>query len=297
MQNTNETTPAGEGPVPGSAGADEQETAASEAAAQDSEARDADTPDATPGDADQGEAPSAPRVNAVGLIAAAGLGAQGSELSQALGSAHAVRVFRRLELAGNALEVLAPDTLIVGYAEGVTGAHRLIGVARGLRIPVVIALIDAPELTSVDRALRAGAHDVVPYPHSAADILVRRQVQLQTRATGPDPIEMAGRHVSLGPLTIDLTMRQVVDGGQPLNLTGREFELLVRLMKHQGDIVTREQLIEDIWGPGGTDAVLDATVHRLRRKLKRKVGDEELVTTVRGRGYRIKAGTFRTPTG
>lgn len=236
------------------------------------------------------------RVDGVGLIAAAGLGRRASELSESLGQRHAVRTFRRLKAAAEAIQVLEPDTVVVGYSEGVSGAHDLVVTARQHGVPVVLALIDSHDEKAVDHALLAGAHDVVPPPHSAEEILLRRRVLMRTRSPSGDAAEFVSRHVALGPLTIDLTMRQVIDGDEPLTLTGREFELLVRLMQDQGEIVPRERLIEDIWGRDkGSEAVLDATVHRLRRKLKEKVDDEELLTTVRGVGYRIRPGSFRTP--
>lgn len=236
------------------------------------------------------------RVDGVGLIAVAGVGAQAPELAAALERAHAVRVIRSLDGASEALSVLAPDTVVVGHSEGVSAAQSLIVSARRLEIPMVLALIDAPDARAVDLALYAGAHDVVSPPHTADDILVRRRVLMRTRGPADDPTDFPNRRVMLGPLTLDLTMRQVLDGGEPLTLTGREFELLIRLMQDQGKVVPRQRIIDDIWGTDkGSEAVLDATVHRLRRKLQRKVGDEKLVSTVRGVGYRVEAGTFKAP--
>lgn len=238
--------------------------------------------------------PLAPSADAVGLIAAAGLGRRGAGMSAAVGTSHAVRVFHRVDAAAEALDVLRPDTVVVGYSEGTDEASALISSARELGVPAVLALIDSSDVAHVDRALQAGAHDVVPPPHSARDILLRRRVLLRSRTPSTAPTALAERRVALGPLTVDLTTRQVLDGSSPLTLTGREFELLVRLMQARGEVVSRSELLEDIWGPDqGSEAVLDATVHRLRRKLDEKLGDRELVATVRGVGYRLETRTYR----
>lgn len=229
----------------------------------------------------------------VGVIAAAGLGRRGPGMTAAVGGAHALRVFHRVDAAERALEILQPDTVVVGYSEGTAEANSLLSSAREQGVPAVLALIDSSDTDHVDRALQAGAHDVVPPPHSARDILLRRRVLLQSRTEGTAGSRLLGRRVGLGPLVVDLTTRQVLNGAEPLTLTGREFELLVRLMHASGEVVSRAELLHDIWGPDhGSEAVLDATVHRLRRKLEEKLGDEELVATVRGVGYRIMSRPY-----
>jgi DNA-binding response OmpR family regulator len=152
-----------------------------------------------------------------------------------------------------------------------------------------IALATCTDPAATERALAAGAHDVVCPPHSARAIAFRRQV-LQ-RAVGPASIGTGRlrRRVALGHLVVDLASRQVLDGADPLTLSGREFELLIRLMEARGEVVQREDLLRDIWGgEQGSEAVLDATVHRLRRKLDEKLPEAEVVTTVRGVGYRLE---------
>lgn len=247
-------------------------------------------PTGAPGDGDR--ASTAVRE---GLIVAAGMGRRGPAMAEALGrSDHAVRIFARITSAVRELERLQPDTVVVGFDEGLDAAAALLSAARRQRVLAVLALLDSVTAPGVDRALAAGAHDVVAPPHSAQAILLRRRVLLRASegrlASGATVLQ---RRVVLGPLTVDLTTRQVLDGTAPLTLSGREFELLVRLMEARGDVVSRTKLLFDIWGSEqGSEAVLDATVHRLRRKLDEKLSDEELITTVRGVGYRLRAESF-----
>jgi DNA-binding response OmpR family regulator len=84
-----------------------------------------------------------------------------------------------------------------------------------------------------------------------------------------------------------------VSGGadRSFTLSGRELEVLVRLMEARGDVVPRQDLLSDIWGDDHrSEAVLDTTVHRLRRKLEEQISRPDLVATVRGVGYRLRTG-------
>lgn len=237
---------------------------------------------------------TSPSVLGGGVILAAGLGRRGPGMAEALARTdHVVRVFGRVTSALRELHRLQPDTVVVGFDEGIEPAAALLSAARRSGTVAVLALLDAVSGVGVDRALAAGAHDVVAPPHSAQAVLLRRRVllraaegRLESRAA------VLKRRVVVGSLTVDLTTRQVLDGADPLTLSGREFELLVRLMEARGDVVSRAQLIEDIWGTDqGSEAVLDATVHRLRRKLD-ELHDEDLIATVRGVGYRLRAESF-----
>lgn len=230
-----------------------------------------------------------------GVLVAAGMGRRGPGMAEALERCdQLVRVFGRVTSAIRELERLRPDTVVVGFDEGPDAAFALLSAGRRQGATAVLALLDQVTAHRVDQALAAGAHDVVAPPHSAQAVLLRRRVLLRAsegRLESGAAVLM--RRVVLGPLTVDLTTRQVLDGAEPLTLSGREFELLVRLMEARGNVVSRARLLADIWGADrASEAVLDATVHRLRRKLDEKLSDEELIATVRGVGYRLRADSF-----
>lgn len=226
-----------------------------------------------------------------GRIILVGYGRGASGLTRALSSHdHLVTSFTRFSSCLREAAKLDPDSVLVGADSAAGDPFPFLGEMVGAA-PRAFTIVLAPSRDPrwIDRALTAGAHDILPPPHSVAAILLRRRVLLRTRRgehLGDSPLS---RRVPLGPLTVDLNRRQVLDGSAPLTLSGREFELLVRLMKAAGEVVERDELIRDIWGADqGSEAVLDATVHRLRRKLEEKLPDRDLVATVRGVGYRLE---------
>lgn len=95
--------------------------------------------------------------------------------------------------------------------------------------------------------------------------------------------------VRAGPLELDRNTRRVCRAGQGVELTAREFDLLAYLMEHQGEVLTRDRLLNAVWGLAfyGDENNLDVYVHYLRLKL----GDTDrlLIQTVRGVGYRLAA--------
>lgn len=185
----------------------------------------------------------------------------------------------------------APDLVVVG--EGLQGSDAVSSLphiaAEGSGSPLLF-LADRWDRELAMRALEHGADDVVVPPHSVSAILLRYHLvgsRFGARRTDAPPVHP--QPVRLGSLEVDLPGRRVLSGGRPQNLSGREFELLSRLMEARGKVVSREALLEDIWGSEqGSEAVLDATVHRLRRKLEEEAGEPRLLTTVRGVGYRLE---------
>lgn len=181
---------------------------------------------------------------------------------------------------------LNPDAVLVGSDPQAGDRGQFIrDVAADGNSRCILYLAPRAEVSDALDALAAGVHDVVAPPHSAGSILLRIAVLRSRAIAGRGP----GRSLAWGRLTLDLTSRQVLEGDRPLTLSGREFELLLHLLEARGRVVSREELLEAIWGDGqGGSAVLDATVHRLRRKLAEVVPSPDLVETVRGVGYRLE---------
>lgn len=222
---------------------------------------------------------------AAGLIA--GYGHGDHALASALGALG--MHMRRVDDFSTALQEVRrthPDAVLVG--SDVQAGDRLQfvrEVAAEKATRSLLYLAPRADIGDALEAVAAGVHDVVAPPHSAVSILLRIAI-LHSQATvcrGP------GRSLSWGRLTLDLASRQVLEGDRPLTLSGREFELLLHLLEARGEVVSREELIDRIWGGDqGGSAVLDATVHRLRRKLAEVVPSPDLVETVRGIGYRLE---------
>jgi two-component system response regulator VicR len=141
----------------------------------------------------------------------------------------------------------------------------------------------------VDRVvgLELGADDYVVKPFSVRELMARVKNVLR-RAT-PSVAEAATTTSQVGDLTVDPARREVYFSGEELELTALEFELLHTLAQHAGQVLTREQLVEQVWGYDylGDLRVVDAAVKRLRAKLRQAAPQTETIVTVRGVGYKL----------
>jgi DNA-binding response OmpR family regulator len=130
------------------------------------------------------------------------------------------------------------------------------------------------------QGLDRGANDYVAKPFSFAELLARVRAQLRT------PTQPESSALAVDGLTMDLRTRRVVRGGREIPLTAREFELLAYLMRHPDQVLSREQILNAVWGydfdPGSK--VLEVYIGYLRRKL---AGEEDPIETVRNVGYRL----------
>ena len=137
----------------------------------------------------------------------------------------------------------------------------------------------------VDRivGLELGADDYLGKPFHPRELTARVKAILRRAGSAPAP-ERAG--VVVGPLRLDWQRHEVTLHGQPLQLRNKEFDLLRRLAEHEGIVLTREQLLETVWGYDyfGETRTVDVHVNQLRRKL---TSDDIAIETVRGVGYKL----------
>jgi DNA-binding response OmpR family regulator len=156
--------------------------------------------------------------------------------------------------------------------------------ASGSRVPVLMLTARTDELDAVI-GLDAGADDYVPKPFRVGELLAR--VRALLRRTDP------GRGVlASGGLVLDPATRQVTVDGRPVSLSVKEFDVLTALVGHQGAVVSRHDLVREVWQTEwvGSTKTLDMHVSSLRRKLGDDVASPRFVVTVRGVGYRFGAG-------
>ena len=154
-------------------------------------------------------------------------------------------------------------------------------IRRTSRLPIVIVTARDEEVDRIT-GLELGADDYVTKPFSPRELVARVRAVLR-RA---DP-EETGERLELGDVVVDQSGRTVAVAGEPVELTGMEFDLLVFLLAHPGVVMSRERLLERVWGlafPGGTRTV-DVHIAQLRKKLDRP----DLIRTVRGSGYKAVA--------
>jgi len=149
------------------------------------------------------------------------------------------------------------------------------------RLPIVIVTARDEEVDRIT-GLELGADDYVTKPFSPRELVARVRAVLR-RA---EPEELEGE-VTIGDVIVQPAGRTVCVDGSPVELTGMEFDLLAFLAAHPGIVMSRERLLERVWGlefPGGTRTV-DVHVAQLRKKLDRP----DLIRTVRGSGYKAVA--------
>jgi two-component system response regulator VicR len=141
----------------------------------------------------------------------------------------------------------------------------------------------------VDRVvgLELGADDYVVKPFSVRELMAR--VRNVLRRVAPRPAETPLEAVQVGALTIDAARREARTGAVLLELTTLEFEVLYTLACHAERVLTREQLLDRVWGYDyhGDLRVVDAVIKRLRFKLRQAAPNTETIITVRGVGYKM----------
>jgi DNA-binding response OmpR family regulator len=159
--------------------------------------------------------------------------------------------------------------------------------AAGLRTPVLM-LTGRDDVVDRVAALDAGADDYLVKPFSLQELLARLRA-LQRRAT-PEP-DGDSTLLELADLRVNTASREVSRGGAAIHLSGREYDLLVCLLRRAGTVVSRQEIFDTAWGENfyGDGNVLDVYIRYLRQKLE-PVGQPTLVQTVRGVGFMLKPG-------
>ncbi len=163
--------------------------------------------------------------------------------------------------------------LLDGFA--VLGRLRRAGCA----IPVII-LTARSGVTDTVAGLESGADDYMAKPFRFEELLARIRLRLRAEPRAPEQTVLR-----YGDLALDITTRRALAGGRQVDLSSREFALLEMLLRHAGQVLSREQILSQVWGydfdPGSN--VVDVYI----RYLRRKVGSD-WIETVRGVGYRLR---------
>jgi DNA-binding response OmpR family regulator len=186
-----------------------------------------------------------------------------------------------------------PALVLMGGLEGTQTAAMLLAEIRGQdghagwedRDLPVLVFGKATSGLEVLRAFDAGADDFMAMP--IAYLELRARIRAILRRTSA-PASATEHTLAFGPLTVDLATRRVTLLGQALELPRMEFELLARLIRQPETVLTRHELLLDVWGRGlgGQSRTLDTHASRLRRRLG-AVSPERWIPGVRGVGYRL----------
>ncbi len=176
------------------------------------------------------------------------------------------------------LDIMLPEE------DGLSILRRLRAAPGTASLPVVMLTARDAEFDRVE-GLDAGADDYISKPFGMMELLARLRAVL--RRTGRAPVETV---YHCGAVRLWPERREAQVSGEPVHLTNKEFSLLCLMVEHPGQALTRDILIDRVWGPGADreNRTLDVHIRTLRAKLGR-AGDQ--IETVRGVGYRIIGGT------
>lgn len=171
--------------------------------------------------------------------------------------------------------------MLDGMLPGLDGLAVLAAVRQGQKTPVLM-LTARGDVEDRVRGLLSGADDYLVKPFSFSELVARIQVLL--RRAGPQHEEATV--LRLGDLEVDLLRRRVTRAGQRLDLTIKEFNLLVLLLRRQGAVLSRAELAAQVWGMNfdSETNVIDVAIRRLRTKLDHPF-ERPLLHTARGMGY------------
>lgn len=200
------------------------------------------------------------------------LEAEGMEPTAATDGREAIRVFR-----GAMFDVVLLDLML----PSVSGLDILSTIRRESQVPVIVVSAKDTEADVVS-ALELGADDYLTKPYSARELIAR--IRAVTRRTSELPVPES---MIVGSVRLDADRYELTVGGETFDLPRKEFEVMALLMHRSGRLVTRDRILDEVWGMDwGDTKSLDQHIRRLRRKLEHDV-DGPRIITIRGVGYRL----------
>jgi len=189
-----------------------------------------------------------------------------------------------------------PDLILLDIMlPGLDGLEVCRILRRETSVPILMLTARDDEVDKIV-GLEVGADDYVTKPFSMRELMARlkallRRVRLDQEAPAMEAMTMPPERERLitGDLTIDLARREVLRGNRPLQLKPKEYELLLFLARHRGMALSRDLILERVWGwdYGGGSRTVDVHVRWLREKIEADPAHPRRIVTVRGIGYRF----------
>lgn len=202
-----------------------------------------------------------------------GLERAGFDVDAAVDGEEALAAASTIDYDAIVLDVMLPRK------DGIQVSQSLRQAGRAAPILMLTALDEVDERVA---GLEAGADDYLSKPFAMAELVARVRALLRRQLPG------RSAHIEVGPLALDTGAHTVSVGGKLIPLTAKEYAILEYLMVNRGQLITRAQVLEHVWGLQleGGDNLVEVLLGRIRRKLG-EAGAGNPVTTVRGAGYRF----------
>ncbi|HMI66621.1 MAG TPA: response regulator transcription factor [Cyclobacteriaceae bacterium] len=158
--------------------------------------------------------------------------------------------------------------------------------AAGIRTPILLLTAKGEEIDKV-LGLELGADDYVTKPFSVRELLARIKALLRRSQT--DTSRHQNAIISIGRLAVDFRAFQTLEKGEEVKLSHKEFEILLYLFKNRNDVVSRNDLLEHVWGYDAqlTTRTVDNFIARLRQKVEVSPDQPKIILTVHGAGYKM----------
>ncbi len=160
------------------------------------------------------------------------------------------------------------------------------------RVPIIMVTAKGAEIDTVV-GLEVGADDYVTKPYRLRELVARMRAVLRRRADDqPDPLSvLADEVIEVGDVRVDHERHEVTIRDEEVRLPLKEFELLALLLENAGRVLTRETLIDRVWGADyvGDTKTLDVHIKRLRSKVESDPASPSRIVTIRGLGYKYEA--------
>ncbi|WP_183099568.1 response regulator transcription factor [Nocardioides pelophilus] len=181
-----------------------------------------------------------------------------------------------------------PDVVVLDLGLPDVDGRKLLAMIRAVSDVPVIVVTARDDDQSIVATLDEGADDYVVKPFGIEQVAARIRAVLRRSAS-----EAAGDRIEIGELVIDPRARRATLAGEEIELARREFDLLLALASRAGEVVTKRELLSEVWQQpyGGADRTLDVHLSWLRRKLGETAAEPRYLHTVRGVGVRLTAPT------
>lgn len=171
---------------------------------------------------------------------------------------------------------------------GMDGLEICRTIRKTSEVPIIMLTAKEGEIDRI-LGLELGADDYVTKPFSMRELLARIKTVLKRIKTGGIPLDQPKTIVS-GELSVDLLGHEVTLRGEPVNFSSKEYDLLRILASHPGQVLSREQLLNLVWGDDfyGDNRTVDVHIRWLREKIEDDPGNPKYIQTVRGVGYKFR---------
>ncbi|MFC5449487.1 response regulator transcription factor [Paenibacillus aestuarii] len=192
------------------------------------------------------------------------------------------------EAVFDAIQTFRPDLIVLDLMLPKMDGFQVCRKLRNQNNLVPIIMLTAmQDLTDKIAGLDNGADDYMTKPFSPQELISRIQAILRRIQTLPSTVENAP--IQIGQISINADQREVKVGGSPIELTPKEFELLLFLCKHRGKVLSRQQLLHGVWDYHflGDTRIVDVHISHLRDKIENNARNPEYIMTIRNVGYKL----------